>query len=56
MEKIDISQMEKLFTLMGRFNVSSSCIKGVCNVDQLKDITVRQYNFLLLLFQSIEEN
>lgn len=55
MERIDINQMEKLFNLMGRFNVPTTCIKGVCNVKQIQDITVRQYNFLLLLFQCLEE-
>lgn len=55
MEKIDINQMEKLFNVMGRFNIPTTCIKGICNVNQIQDITVKQYNFLLLLFQYLEE-
>lgn len=53
MEKIDNQQLNKLFKLLEKKSIKSEWILSICDIELLTDLTVRQYNFLLLLINKI---
>lgn len=53
MEKIDKQQLNKLFELLEENKIKSEWILNICNIESLVDLTIRQYNFLLLLINKI---
>lgn len=54
LEKIDYEQMNKLLNTLEKARVSHNTILSICNVKYLQDITVVQYNNILLLFSHFE--
>lgn len=53
MEKIDKEQLNNLVNLLENNSIKSRWIMSICNIESLNDLTVRQYNFLLLLIKKI---
>ena len=55
MEIIDNQQLNNLFQLLEKNSIKSEWISSICNIETLTDLTVRQYNFLLLLIKKLKE-
>lgn len=53
MEKIDSQQIITLLELLERNSIKCEWILSICNVECLTDLSIRQYNFLLLLINKI---
>lgn len=52
-EKIEYEQVENLIVLCYEKKILLEWIKGICRVDKISDLTVKQYNFLLALIKNI---
>jgi len=52
-EKIDNQQLNYLIELLENKMVKSKIILSICNIQYLTDLTVIQYNYLLLLLNKI---
>lgn len=55
MEKINEVQIERLYTLLNKFFIQLDWIKKVCNITNIREMTVWQYNYLLMIIQQVEE-
>lgn len=53
MEKIDNQQFNTLLKLLENNSVKCEWILNICSIECLTELTVRQYNFLLLLINKI---
>lgn len=56
MEKINKEQINNLLDQLIKYNLLYEWIYILCNVDCLTDITVKQYNSILLIINTINEN
>lgn len=56
MIKIDEEKINKLLENIEKYNIPSKWITQICNVKCITDITVVQYNILLMLIQHLQEN
>lgn len=53
MEKIDKQQLNKLLRVIEQYRLKNEWILSICNIDSLVDMSVKQYNFLLILIKTI---
>ncbi len=53
MEKINSQQFNTLLKSLEKNSIKYEWILSICNIDCLMDMTVRQYNFLLLIINKI---
>lgn len=53
MIKIDEEKINKLLENIEKYNIPSKWITQICNVKCITDITVVQYNILLMLIQHL---
>ncbi len=53
MEKLEKDQLNKLIETLEKYKIKSKWIMKICNVDSLLDITIVQYNYLLLIIEKI---
>lgn len=56
MIKIDEEKINNLLDKIENYNIPSKWITQICNVKCITDVTVIQYNFLLMLIQHLFEN
>ena len=56
MEKINKEHINKLLEQLRKYNLMYEWLYILCNVDCLTDITVKQYNSILLILNTIYEN
>lgn len=53
MEKIDKQQLNRLLTILEKYGLKNKWILEICNIESLIDMTVKQYNFLLILILQV---
>lgn len=53
MERITKEQINKLLSLVENYNLLIEWVYGICNVDCITDITVLQYNYLLMIIKTV---
>ena len=53
MEKIDREQLLNLMKIIDKYQLLIDWVKGLCQVEYLEEITVVQYNFLLVIIQYV---
>lgn len=53
MEKIDREQLLNLMKIIDKYQLLIDWVKGLCQVEYLEEITVIQYNFLLVIIQYV---
>ena len=51
---INREQLEKLWEKINEYNIPLDCIKNLINVKYMSDMTVQQYNYLLLIIYQVE--
>lgn len=51
-ERINVEQLENLVDVLNTYNVPKKVILKIFNVNSLFQLTVKQYNFLLLLLKN----
>lgn len=56
MEYIDNEKLERLNKVINDNNIQIEWIKKIFNVNDLQDVNVWQYNYLLLVIQQVKEN
>lgn len=56
MIKIDEEKINNLLEQLEKYSISNKWITQICNVKCITDITVVQYNILLMLIQHLQEN
>lgn len=54
MDYIDNRQLDKLWMTLEKHNIQIEWIKAMLGVKVLQDITVRQYNFLIMIIYQVE--
>ena len=54
MEKISQEQLNKLLTIIRKYDIMFEWIYGLCKVSCLTDITKIQYNYLLIIIDNVE--
>lgn len=55
MEYIEKEQLDKLIKTMIEFGLQNEWVKRMLNVEDMHDITVWQYNYLLLIIQQVKD-
>lgn len=55
METINKEQIDKLWKKINEYKIPLETIKGLLNVNYIQDITIRQYNHLLMTLYLVEE-
>lgn len=56
MEYIDNEKLERLNKVINDNNIQPEWVKKIFNVNDLQDVNVWQYNYLLLVIQQVKEN
>lgn len=56
MEYIDNEKLERLNKVINDNNIQIEWVKKIFNVNDLQDVNVWQYNYLLLVIQQVKEN
>lgn len=55
MEKINEEQIERLYTILNKYFIQLDWIKKVCNITNIREMNVWQYNGLLMIIQQVNE-
>ena len=55
MEKINEEQKEKLYEILNKYYIQLDWIKKVCNITNIRDMSVWQYNYLLMIIKQVKE-
>ena len=55
MEKIDEEQIERLYEILNKYYIQLDWIKKVCNITNIRDMSVWQYNYLLMIIKQVKE-
>lgn len=55
-ENISKEQLDELLKKISDYNIPLNCIKYLLNIGYLQDMTVSQYNYLMLIIYQIETN
>lgn len=50
--RIDYVQLDNLLNLLQNHNIPSQVVLHLCNIGSLAELTVPQYNYLLLLIKN----
>lgn len=55
MEKINEEQIERLYTILNKYFIQLDLIKKVCNITNIREMNVWQYNGLLMIIQQVND-
>ncbi len=55
MEKINEDQIERLYEILNKYYIQLDWIKKVCNITNIRDMSVWQYNYLLMIIKQVKE-
>ncbi|MBR2711265.1 MAG: hypothetical protein IKE89_02220 [Bacilli bacterium] len=55
MEKINEEQIERLYEILNKYYIQLDWIKKVCNITNIRDMSVWQYNYLLMIIKQVKE-
>jgi hypothetical protein len=53
-EYVNKEQLDNIWGKMNDYNIPLDCIKNLLNVKYMSDMTVQQYNYLLLIIYQVE--
>lgn len=51
MEKINMEQLERLLDVLYEENIPKNVILGTLGIEKFEQMTIKQYNFLLILLR-----
>lgn len=54
MELVNKEQLDNIWKKMNDYNISLDTIKNLLNIKYMQDMTVKQYNYLLLVIYQVE--
>ena len=53
-EYVNKEQLDTIWTKMNDYNIPMDCIKSLLKIKYMQDMTVQQYNNLLLIIYQVE--
>lgn len=54
MELVNKEQLDNIWKKMNDYNIPLDAIKNLLNIKYMQDMTVKQYNYLLLVIYQVE--
>lgn len=54
MDYVNKEQLDNIWKMMNNYNIPLDTIKGLLNIKYMQDMTVKQYNLLLLIIYQVE--
>ena len=54
MELVNKEQLDNIWKMMNNYNIPLDTVKGLLNIKYMQDMTVKQYNLLLLIIYQVE--
>ena len=54
MENINKEQLDTIWKKMNDYDIPLDCIKNLLKIKYIQDMTVQQYNYLLLIIYQVE--
>lgn len=54
MELVNKEQLDNIWKKMNDYNIPLDTIKNLLNIKYMQDMTVKQYNYLLLVIYQVE--
>lgn len=53
-EYVNKEQLDTIWRKMNDYNIPLDCIKKLLNIKYMSDMTVQQYNYILLIIYQVE--
>lgn len=54
MELVNKEQLDNIWKKMNDYNIPLDAVKNLLNIKYMQDMTVKQYNYLLLVIYQVE--
>jgi len=54
MDYVNKEQLDNIWKMMNNYNIPLDTVKGLLNIKYMQDMTVKQYNLLLLIIYQVE--
>lgn len=54
MDYVNKEQLDNIWKMMNNYNIPLDTVKGLLNIKYIQDMTVKQYNLLLLIIYQVE--